>query len=113
MFIVLVILVVELGLVNWAYSKQKAVKTLTADKGIPYNFICDKNKSIKATFYPNSDTKVDLVLSDGRIMSLAHVMSGSGARYANGDESIVFWNKGNTAFMTEKDKTTFDGCVEK
>ena len=24
-------------------------------------------------------------------------MSGSGIRYANADESIVFWNKGNTA----------------
>ena len=29
------------------------------------------------------------------------MMSGSGARYANKDESFVFWNKGNTAFITE------------
>jgi membrane-bound inhibitor of C-type lysozyme len=28
-------------------------------------------------------------------------MSGSGARYANADESFVFWNKGDTAFITE------------
>jgi membrane-bound inhibitor of C-type lysozyme len=41
------------------------------------------------------------------------VISGSGARYANADESIVFWNKGDTAFITEgaDDAMTFEDCV--
>jgi membrane-bound inhibitor of C-type lysozyme len=40
-------------------------------------------------------------------------MSGSGARYANADETMVFWNKGNTAFITEgsDDKETYSGCI--
>jgi hypothetical protein len=45
-----------------------------------------------ATFYAD---KVELMLSDGRSLSLPQVMSASGARYANKDESFVFWNKGN------------------
>jgi len=38
-------------------------------------------------------------------------ISASGARYANTDESIVFWNKGDTAFIQEGDVTTYENCV--
>lgn len=73
-------------------------------------FKCDGGKSIDATFYASS---VDLKLSDGRSMKVPQAMSASGARYANKDETFVFWNKGDTAFVTEgKDgKETFSGCV--
>ena len=73
-------------------------------------FKCKEGKSIDATFYTD---KVDLKLSDGRTMDLPQVISGSGARYANKDESFVFWNKGDTAFVTEgKDEAmTFKDCV--
>jgi membrane-bound inhibitor of C-type lysozyme len=42
-------------------------------------------------------------------------MSASGARYANKDETFVFWNKGDTAFVTEgKDgKETYSSCATK
>ncbi|MBM3544814.1 MAG: lysozyme inhibitor [Alphaproteobacteria bacterium] len=73
-------------------------------------FKCDGGKSIDATFYGDS---VDLKLSDGRSMKVPQAMSASGARYANKDETFVFWNKGDTAFVTEgKDaKETYTGCV--
>lgn len=73
-------------------------------------FTCNDDKSIKATFYAD---KVDLTLSDGRAVELPQTISGSGARYATADDSLVFWNKGNTAFITEGDpnKPTYDGCV--
>ena len=73
-------------------------------------FKCNKAKSITATFYINEDKYVDLILSDGRKLSLPRAMSASGARYAKADESFVFWNKGETAFITEKDKMTFENC---
>jgi membrane-bound inhibitor of C-type lysozyme len=46
-------------------------------------------------------------------MELPQVISGSGARYANADESFVFWNKGDTAFVTEgsDDNMTYKDCV--
>jgi membrane-bound inhibitor of C-type lysozyme len=61
-------------------------------------FKCKDGKSIDAVFYADS---VALKLSDGRSMKLPQAMSGSGARYATKDESFVFWNKGDTAFVTE------------
>ena len=55
-------------------------------------FKCQGGKSIEATFYASS---VSLTLSDGRSLTVPQAMSGSGARYANKDETFVFWNKGN------------------
>jgi membrane-bound inhibitor of C-type lysozyme len=75
-------------------------------------FKCEGDKAIDATFYADS---VDLTLTDGRSMELPQVISGSGARYANADESFVFWNKGDTAFITEgpddNENMTYKDCV--
>jgi membrane-bound inhibitor of C-type lysozyme len=74
-------------------------------------YSCADDKTIEATYFSD---KVDLALGDGRTMSLPQTMSGSGIRYANADESFVFWSKGGTAFATEgdADKPTFADCVE-
>jgi membrane-bound inhibitor of C-type lysozyme len=77
-------------------------------------FACDNGGSIDATFMQgetaaSSDTNtpptpggsVKLVLSDGREMTLKQTISADGARYANADESVVFWNVGNGATYTE------------
>ena len=73
------------------------------------NYACKGDKTIKAAFYSE---KVDLTLSDGRSLSLPQTMSASGIRYASADESIVFWSKGNTAFITEGADAdpTYEGC---
>lgn len=73
-------------------------------------FACSDGKSIGASFYQNS---VALTLSDGRTMTLPQAQSASGIRYANADESFVFWGKGNTAFVTEgaNQDQTYTGCI--
>lgn len=76
-------------------------------------FNCDKGISIKASFDNNQPQKVSLEISDGRKVELPRAMSGSGARYANSDESFVFWNKGDTAFVEENGTTTITGCLTK
>ena len=45
-------------------------------------------------------------------MTLPQTLSADGARYANADESIVFWSKGNGLTFTENGKETYLGCVE-
>lgn len=42
-------------------------------------------------------------------MTLPHALSADGARYANADESIVFWNKGNAVFVTQNGTIVFNG----
>ena len=73
-------------------------------------FTCKDGKSIEAVF---AGSKVSLVLSDGRKLELDQTLAASGARYANKDETLVFWNKGDTAFIEEKEKTTYSDCLQK
>ncbi len=70
-------------------------------------FSCSEDKTIGAIFFSN---KVEISLSDGRNLTLPQTISASGARYANEDESIVFWNKGDTAFIEENNANTYVNC---
>jgi membrane-bound inhibitor of C-type lysozyme len=55
---------------------------------------------------------VSLRLSDGRALDLGQTISADGARYANPDESFVFWSKGDGALVLEKGvEKTYIGCV--
>ncbi len=92
-------------------------------------YSCAEGKTIAATYYtgtttvssinpsepPTPNGSVALALSDGRNITLPQTISGSGIRYANADESLVFWSKGNTAFVTEGTgdaaKQTFSDCM--
>lgn len=95
------------------FSAAAAVSpACAADIIASVDYACGDGKAIAATYYADH---VDLKLSDGRAMSLPQTMSGSGIRYADADETIVFWSKGNTAFVTEGDPNspTFRNCVQK
>jgi membrane-bound inhibitor of C-type lysozyme len=48
----------------------------------------------------------------GLAQTLPQLISGSGVRYGNEDESFVFWNKGDTAVITEgpQKQETFSNC---
>ena len=72
-------------------------------------YSCKNNRMIQARFRPRI---VHITLSDGRSISLTQTVSASGARYANLNESLIFWNKGNTAFIQEGSKTTYQDCTE-
>lgn len=87
--------------------------TSTTPSTIRALFTCDAGKTIAAVFHNGPQSSVELTLSDGRKLKLPQVLSGSGARYANDNESVVFWNKGDTAFIEENGKTTYSGCVAK
>ena len=73
-------------------------------------FVCADNKIIQADFYKNF---VHIETKELKSVYLPQTISASGARYANDDESIVFWNKGDTAFITEGDPNTptYKDCV--
>lgn len=96
-------------------AQSEYVLTLSALPFIRSMYLCDLNRSITAT-YAGEEVHLTLLdaVSNERQLYLSRVISASGARYSNGDESFVFWNKGDTAFVTEQDgKTTFANCLEK
>ncbi|MEI6836130.1 MAG: MliC family protein [Candidatus Falkowbacteria bacterium] len=98
----------KIFLVSVPISKNTAAKNLNDGVINAVTFNCANSKSIRAIFFKD---RVELSLSDSRQMLLAQAVSASGARYANSDESFIFWNKGDTAFVEEKSETTFKDCV--
>lgn len=87
-------------------------------------YACDDSKSIAAEYYdrevvqqgqgqpPIPGGTVVLRLSDERTLILPQTISGSGVRYANAGESIIFWNKGNTAMLQEGGEDSYKNCAE-
>ena len=110
-FIIISTMLVSTGI---SCQNQKSLpKNTVAEKATgsiinSVTFSCTGNKTIQALFF---EDKAELTLSDGRHMLLLQAISASGARYANTDELFVFWNKGNTAFIEESNKTTFKDCI--
>jgi putative hemolysin len=96
-----------------APAKTAAAKAPVSPPTIRARFACSGGKTIDATFVNGARNSVKLVLSDGRTLSLPQGPSGSGARYVNNNESVVFWNKGDTAKLEEGGKTTYEGCTTK
>lgn len=72
-------------------------------------YSCAAGKTVHAIYRKQ---EVELLLSDGRHLTVPQAISGSGARYASTDEAFVFWNKGTNAFITEGSSTTFADCAE-
>jgi len=87
-------------------------------------YSCEQGKSLVADYFdgpartaangmPIPGGHVVLTLADGKRLTLPQTLSGSGIRYANADESFVFWSKGNTAFVEEgpQHTQTYLGCT--
>lgn len=96
----------------YIFPERFAFLGLRSDPINSARFLCDDDKRIEATFY---EGEVALTLHENfqepRKMTLAQLVSASGARYGNADESFIFWNKGDTAFITEGERgETFSNC---
>lgn len=114
---IIVVLAVGFGL----YRSQRAV----AQQPIMASYACNGGKAIIAAYYAGSSTpatsadqppvpggRVVVSLSDGRTLELPQTISADGTRYANADESFVFWGKGNGALVLENNQEkSFIGCV--
>jgi len=88
-------------------------------------YVCDGGKNIGARFYqgdpifvepgqmPIPAGNVRIALSDGRNFALPQTISASGARYANDDESFIFWNKGDGVLIFEngEESNNYTNCA--
>jgi len=89
-------------------------------------YACDANKTLTAAFTekdplppagegmpPSPQGTVQLTLSDGRAFDLAQTLSADGVRFANPDESFIFWSKGNGALVLENNvEKNYVGCIQ-
>jgi len=90
--------------------KEVPASRVGTEASVPGVFIfnCAESKSFSAVF---TNQTVALDFQDGRTMTLPQTISASGARYATSDESTIFWNKGDTAFIEESGVATYTECT--
>lgn len=120
----ILVLVVILG--GWYGISLLEKPAPTRNDTVSSTYSCDGGKTISAIFR-NGEAKapekaggppiptgtVELKLSDGRLLTLGQTISADGVRYANPDESFVFWNKGNGALVLENNaEKSYIGCIE-
>ncbi len=119
----LVIAVIVVSMIVLVYQKSQKEQPIASVR-----YSCDAGKTIDASFYKGATAEVpapkpgqpptptgyaQISLSDGRAMTLPQTISADGARYANDDESFVFWSKGNGALVLERNQEkSFIGCVQ-
>ncbi len=107
-------------------SAQQAALSLASSKKLitRVTYACRGQKTIDAAFYQGKEVPVKpgeppiptgsatLALSDGRHFNLPQTISADGARYANADESFVFWSKGDGALVLENNvEKNYTNCV--
>jgi membrane-bound inhibitor of C-type lysozyme len=115
-----IIVLVIIGAIVFARSTPSSKPPLAT-----VGYVCKDNKSLTATYYagdnkpaatadepPVPSGSVIVALSDGRTLDLPQTLSADGTRYANADESFVFWSKGNGALVLEDNQEkSYIGCI--
>jgi membrane-bound inhibitor of C-type lysozyme len=83
-------------------------------------YYCDNNKSISAAYFEGEPVTVaegekpvptgwvEVSIGGASTTTLNQTISGSGVRYANEDESLVFWNKGDEALIMRNNVMDMD-----
>ena len=121
--LIIILLIIIVSATIWYVNKEEDKSSdISLINQVTYN--CDNNKTIEAAFYkgelipvepgepPILTGSVKLVLSDGRNFDLPQTISGSGVRYANDDESFIFWSKGDGALILEDGmEKDYTGCI--
>lgn len=77
---------------------------------IPATYTNAAGESVNVEY--NNENNTAVVVRNGEKLVLNHVISASGARYANEDESYVAWNKGNEITLFENDEIVFTGNTD-
>ncbi len=119
--LMVIIVAIGLGIAYWRGEQSRSIKPVAT-----VSYVCNEGRAIVAAYYqgeanpsidpdmpPTPGGSVSLALSDGRAMTLLQTISASGIRYANADESFVFWSKGNGALVLENnEEKSYIGCIE-
>lgn len=119
---ILIIIIVLAGAGIW-YANNRSI-SFSPSPIAQATYICNGDKTIDAVFYrgeikqvepgepPIPSGSVKIILSDGRNFDLPQTISADGSRYANSDESFIFWSKGSRALVLEDNaEKGYIGCI--
>jgi membrane-bound inhibitor of C-type lysozyme len=84
----------------------QATAPLSTDVTSTATYSCDSGSTITTAL---SEATAVLTLSDGRSLTLPHVVSADGGQYKNG--TTLFVTKGDEAFLQENGSNAYDNCL--
>lgn len=104
--IILLILIISFGIFAWSYFSNPQ----TTDDGNRNAFIfdCPSGVEIKISYDEENDSATLFI--DGEEYRIHQVISASGARYANDDETVVFWEHQGEAMVEIEGETLYQEC---
>lgn len=71
----------------------------------PVTYACAGGVEVRAVYRGDTAT---VSLPDGKLLTMPHVVSGSGTRYSN--DTITWWSKGDSGFVMVGDSVTIKDC---
>ncbi|MCL5017247.1 MAG: MliC family protein, partial [Patescibacteria group bacterium] len=116
-----------LYLTLWSQNKPAALRQNNNEKLFAtVLYMCNGGKKLTAQYFENASKpiaipgqppipsgRVMVALDDGRSLNLPRTISADGLRYANNDESFVFWSKNNGVLILENgQEKNYTGCIE-
>lgn len=113
------LLLIIAAAVAWKLISSKAAPLASV------TYSCDQDRTIDATYYsgearatapgemPQPGGSVVVSIDGAPAVTLKQTVSADGARYANADESLVFWNKGDQALIMRNNAMdlTYTNCT--
>jgi membrane-bound inhibitor of C-type lysozyme len=119
--LIITILLIIVAFGAWQFARRAKSPTPIATA----TYRCDAGKFITAAYYKGVDTPVaqgempkpggyvEVSIDGGATTTLRQTISADGARYASADESLVFWNKGDTALIMRGNSMdlTYTNCT--
>ena len=122
----IVVLIVAVIVIAFALVRMHAQMVVhPAEQPInTVSYICGRGEVVSVVYYAGPSTPVAsserppvpggravLQRTGGSMLTLQQTVSADGGRYANADESVVFWDKGNGAMFTKEGEQTPENCV--
>ena len=102
--ILIAVIIIAVGIFYWRY--QLTPEELKDDN--TFTFVCPSGNEIKISYHEKSDSASLFV--EGEKYELNRVVSASGARYANDDETVVFWEHQGKASVEVDGETIYKEC---
>ncbi len=105
----ILIVVVVLLVAYFFINRPQTVPAPVVSSDSTFTYMCNEGKTVAVL---QGKDGIQVTLSDGRSFALPHSPSADGTRYANKDESFVFWSKGNGALVLENNvEKSHIGCI--
>lgn len=107
-FLVLLIVIALIILGIFSYSYRLSSKKSVDQEDNAFTFVCPSGGEIKITYTEEGDSATLFV--EEKEYKLKRVISASGARYANDEETVIFWEHQGEAMVEIDGKIIGEGC---